>query len=126
MTQGGQFTPHGIEDILRRDRRIAVDDDSDVDSYQDTDSDSVGPLNLSKCYWTETDWYDMDDEETHRETECKNTKTEKIVRRKKMRTTFTGRQIFELEKMFETKKYLNAGERSNLSRSGPAQQQMAN
>ena len=43
-----------------------------------------------------------------------------------MRTTFTGRQIFELEKMFETKKYLNAGERSNLSRSGPAQQQMAN
>ena len=34
-----------------------------------------------------------------------------------MRTTFTGRQIFELERMFETKKYLNAGERSNLSRS---------
>ena len=116
MTQGGQFTPHGIEDILRRDRRIAVDDDSDVDSYQDTDSDSVGPLNLSKCYRTETDRYDMADEETHRETECKNTKTEKIVRRKKMRTTFTGRQIFELEKMFETQKYLNAGERSNLSR----------
>ena len=38
-------------------------------------------------------------------------------RRKKMRTTFTGRQIFELERMFETKKYLNSGERSHLSRS---------
>ena len=33
-----------------------------------------------------------------------------------MRTTFTGRQIFELERMFETKKYLNSGERSHLSR----------
>ena len=29
-----------------------------------------------------------------------------------MRTTFTGLQIFELERMFETKKYLNSGERS--------------
>ena len=37
-------------------------------------------------------------------------------RRKKMRTTFTGRQIFELERMFETKKYLNSSERSHLSR----------
>ena len=34
-----------------------------------------------------------------------------------MRTTFTGRQIFEIERMFETKKYLNASERNNLSRS---------
>ena len=34
-----------------------------------------------------------------------------------MRTTFTGWQIFHLERMFETKKYLNAVERSNLSRS---------
>ena len=37
-------------------------------------------------------------------------------RNKKMRTTFTGRQIFIMEKMFETKKYLNASERSHLSR----------
>merc|ERR1712098_931343 len=37
-------------------------------------------------------------------------------RSKKMRTTFTGRQIFIMEKMFETKKYLNASERSHLSR----------
>ena len=38
-------------------------------------------------------------------------------KRKKMRTTFTGRQIFELEKMFEVKKYLNSTERSDMSRS---------
>ena len=55
-------------------------------------------------------------------------------RHKKMRTTFTGRQIFIMlvtvlilhtdtatvfsfrEKMFESKKYLNATERSHLSR----------
>ena len=37
-------------------------------------------------------------------------------KRKKMRTTFTGRQIFELEKMFEIKKYLNSSERRDMSR----------
>jgi hypothetical protein len=41
---------------------------------------------------------------------------ERVSRRKKMKTTFTARLIFELEKMFEIKKYLNAGERSNLIR----------
>jgi hypothetical protein len=39
-----------------------------------------------------------------------------LARRKKLRTTFTGRQIYELEKMFENKKYLNSKERSELSR----------
>lgn len=37
-------------------------------------------------------------------------------KRKKVRTTFTGRQIFELEKMFETKKYLSSSERSEMSK----------
>jgi hypothetical protein len=116
VTQGGKFTPHGIEDILRIETRIVVDDDSERDSYQDTERDSFGPLNLSKCYQTETDRYKIAQEETKSETECRNEQTKKIFSRKKMRTTFTGRQIFELEKMFETKKYLNASERSNLSR----------
>ena len=110
MTQGGKFTPHGIEDILRRETRIVVDNVSERDIYQDTDRDSFGPLNLSKCYQTETDRYKMAQEEN------RNQQTVKIVRKKNIRTTFTGRQIFELEKMFETKKYLNASERSNLSR----------
>ena len=112
VIQGSSFTPHNIEDIMRKDTRIAVDGDSERDSYQGGDRDSFGPLNLSTCYLTETDLYKMVQEET----ECRNSKTAKMVRKKKMRTTFTGRQIFELEKMFETKKYLNAGERSNLSR----------
>ena len=48
--------------------------------------------------------------------ERKVTSPEITLRRKKIRTTFTGRQIFELERMFERKKYLNAGERNSLSR----------
>ena len=37
-------------------------------------------------------------------------------KQKKVRTTFTGRQIFELEKMFETKKYLSSSERTELAK----------
>ena len=37
-------------------------------------------------------------------------------KKKKVRTTFTGRQIFELEKMFETKKYLSSTERTELAK----------
>lgn len=37
-------------------------------------------------------------------------------RKKKARTTFTGRQIFELEKQFEVKKYLSSSERSEMAR----------
>ena len=35
--------------------------------------------------------------------------------RKKMRTTFTGKQIFELEKSFESKKYLSSAERAEMA-----------
>ena len=38
------------------------------------------------------------------------------LKKKKVRTTFTGRQIFELEKMFETKKYLSSSERTELAK----------
>jgi homeobox protein Nkx-5 len=37
--------------------------------------------------------------------------------RKKMRTTFTGRQIFDLEKAFESKKYLSSSERAEMASS---------
>ena len=37
-------------------------------------------------------------------------------KKKKVRTTFTGRQIFELEKMFENKKYLSSSERSDMAK----------
>jgi hypothetical protein len=37
-------------------------------------------------------------------------------KRKKARTTFTGRQIFELEKQFEIKKYLSSSERAEMAK----------
>lgn len=37
-------------------------------------------------------------------------------KRKKARTTFTGRQIFELERQFELKKYLSSSERSDMAK----------
>lgn len=43
-----------------------------------------------------------------------NTDCEK--KKKKARTTFTGRQIFELEKQFENKKYLSSSERSEMAK----------
>ncbi|XP_006824470.1 uncharacterized protein LOC102804764 [Saccoglossus kowalevskii] len=36
-------------------------------------------------------------------------------KKKKARTTFTGRQIFELERQFEVKKYLSASERAEMA-----------
>ena len=92
------FTPHSIEDILRTETMTISDDREGNSEY---------PVDLAKSYQTG---------DTQQETEYKNTNQETVSRRKKMRTTFSGRQIFELEKMFETKKYLNSSERSNLSR----------
>ena len=93
------FTPHSIEDILRH-------------------RDSATPINLVKHLLVRVDNTTLDTEysNTLLKKEYMNTPLETISRRKKMRTTFTGRQIYQLEKMFETKKYLNAGERRDLSR----------
>ncbi|GMR60692.1 hypothetical protein PMAYCL1PPCAC_30887, partial [Pristionchus mayeri] len=37
-------------------------------------------------------------------------------KKKKARTTFSGRQIFELERQFEQKKYLSSAERGQMAR----------
>ncbi|EFP00931.1 hypothetical protein GCK72_001363 [Caenorhabditis remanei] len=44
--------------------------------------------------------------------------SEKSMRnkKKKARTTFSGKQVFELEKQFEAKKYLSSSDRSELAR----------
>lgn len=42
--------------------------------------------------------------------------TDAKSKKKKARTTFTGRQIFELEKQFEMKKYLSSSERSEMAK----------
>ena len=53
--------------------------------------------------------------------------TEDDSGRKKMRTTFTGRQIFDLEKAFESKKYLSSSERAEMASSlNVTQQQVTN
>ena len=41
---------------------------------------------------------------------------EERLGKKKLRTTFSGWQIFELERIFETRKYINCAERKHLSR----------
>ncbi|CAP25688.1 Protein CBR-CEH-9 [Caenorhabditis briggsae] len=37
-------------------------------------------------------------------------------KKKKARTTFSGKQVFELEKQFDSKKYLSSSDRSQLAR----------
>ncbi|KAH9362119.1 hypothetical protein HPB48_002097 [Haemaphysalis longicornis] len=41
---------------------------------------------------------------------------DKAARKKKARTTFTGQQIFELERQFENKKYLSSSERAEMAK----------
>jgi homeobox protein Nkx-5 len=43
-----------------------------------------------------------------------------------MRTTFTGRQIFDLEKTFESKKYLSSSERAEMASALNVTQQQVN
>lgn len=56
------------------------------------------------------------------ETEAKDDENSSSSK-KKMRTTFTGKQIFELEKSFETKKYLSSAERAEMATSLQVTQQ---
>ena len=94
-----KFTPHFIVDILRPDRYREAASVTSEDRFEAAHLRlkplTSGPLSPGS------------------ESETRH----QAHRSKKMRTTFTGRQIFVMEKMFETKKYLNANERSHLSRS---------
>ena len=91
-----KFTPHFIVDILRPDKKASATSEARLEAAHLR----LGPLApLSPKL-------EVGCEARHQ-----------AHRSKKMRTTFTGRQIFVMEKMFETKKYLNANERSHLSRS---------
>ena len=91
-----RFTPHCIEDILRRET-IREDD-----KRRDSEDERVAPLNLSKYHMAETDGadraFDRDyrDRETENtctintqlETKYRNTNHQTLSRRKKMRCTF--------------------------------------
>lgn len=48
--------------------------------------------------------------------EAEDAASEAERKKKKARTTFTGRQIFELEKQFEIKKYLSSSERAEMAK----------
>ncbi|XP_023326926.1 transcription factor LBX1 [Eurytemora carolleeae] len=66
------------------------------------------PLNLSKSK--------PDSGRKRKDKEGKEERREREdEERKKIRTTFTGKQIFELEQTFETKKYLSSSERSEMA-----------
>jgi len=64
---------------------------------------------------TPTNGKDIDDDESANE-DGGDEQTADGKRKKKARTTFTGRQIFELEKQFEVKKYLSSSERSEMAK----------
>ena len=50
------------------------------------------------------------------ESNDRNGTSDEDDKQKKVRTTFTGKQIFELEKTFETKKYLSSAERAEMAK----------
>ena len=83
------FTAHSIDDILSKDTTKHSIKDI-VSNTSDT------PLKLSIP------------------TSSQTSTGSKMFSKKKMRTTFTGRQIFELERRFENKKYISASERVSI------------
>lgn len=91
--------------ILKRKRSIDVTSDSylsnDSMSYKETSTNG-------KEINDDDESINEDGYDEHSSTDGK--------RKKKARTTFTGRQIFELEKQFEVKKYLSSSERSEMAR----------
>lgn len=53
---------------------------------------------------------------SHRSDEQSGEGNDDDAKKKKVRTTFTGKQIYELERMFEAKKYLSSSERSEMAK----------
>lgn len=66
--------------------------------------------------YKETNGKEIDDDEHSINEDGYDEQSADGKRKKKARTTFTGRQIFELEKQFEVKKYLSSSERSEMAR----------
>jgi Homeodomain len=98
------FADLPVKSILKRKRSQEIDVTSD--SYLSNDSLSFKEARNNK---------DLDDEESINE-DGYDEHSPDGKRKKKARTTFTGRQIFELEKQFEVKKYLSSSERSEMAK----------
>ncbi|CAL8081949.1 unnamed protein product [Orchesella dallaii] len=58
----------------------------------------------------------MDQASSPGSTDTENETKSDGSKRKKARTTFTGKQIYEMERKFEVKKYLSSNERSEMAR----------
>ena len=118
-----RFTPHSIEDILRNtgedgevDKERMRESDEEYREYLETMKDNNKQYLQLEGYIQTGRGSEYEGRISPGKSRREGREEEGIPRRKKMRTTFTGIQIFELEKMFETKKYLNASERTQLSR----------
>ncbi|XP_017117353.1 homeobox protein slou [Drosophila elegans] len=93
------ISPTGSSDSLMRDKVMAANNSNS------SPGSNANPQQLSNANSTlETTEDDSDSGSTD------------ARRKKKARTTFTGRQIFELEKQFEVKKYLSSSERTEMAK----------
>uniref|UniRef100_A0A6P4E9V6 Homeobox protein Nkx-6.1-like n=1 Tax=Drosophila rhopaloa TaxID=1041015 RepID=A0A6P4E9V6_DRORH len=93
------ISPTGSSDSLMRDKVMATGNSNS------SPGSNANPQQLSNANSTlETTEDDSDSGSTD------------ARRKKKARTTFTGRQIFELEKQFEVKKYLSSSERTDMAK----------
>ncbi|KAL4717052.1 hypothetical protein ACJJTC_016939 [Scirpophaga incertulas] len=124
------------EQLLQRGVRTC---DSELDKVHYGLRSDEQPLNLSVPKSRESEWSSTDEDKVSKDPSklIKRKKSTDDVRsplggegsltseegedtgagrRKKARTTFTGRQIFELEKLFEVKKYLSSGERADMAK----------
>ncbi|GMT36107.1 hypothetical protein PFISCL1PPCAC_27404, partial [Pristionchus fissidentatus] len=87
QTQSTRRSGHLIEDILRESTRLEADSTDDFIASPSTET-------------------------TSRKIQNRDSPGKK----KKARTTFSGRQIYELERQFEQKKYLSSAERGEMAR----------
>ncbi|OWF45734.1 homeobox protein Dlx2a-like [Mizuhopecten yessoensis] len=80
----------------------------------DLDGYISGPENLENRHHG-TSLESDGDTKQKRKSEDEDSNPDNQAKKKKARTTFTGRQIFELEKQFELKKYLSSAERAEMA-----------
>ncbi|KAI5644751.1 homeobox domain-containing protein [Phthorimaea operculella] len=100
------------EQLLQRGARVSETSTSYNAGYSFKCDDQ--PLNLTVPKPRDAGWGAPFDEDKAAEASAKLSKRKKST--EEARTTFTGRQIFELEKQFEVKKYLSSGERADMAK----------
>uniref|UniRef100_A0A914VJ65 Homeobox domain-containing protein n=1 Tax=Plectus sambesii TaxID=2011161 RepID=A0A914VJ65_9BILA len=104
-------TPYSIKDILG----LSQPGDSSINRSMDYPQLNESPLNFSDShrYIGSPDGQRCSPKTR---SPCMSSDFQKTLKKKKARTTFSGRQIFELEKQFEIKKYLSSSERGELAK----------